>query len=424
MRVPRLIVEVRWGKLAGTKVVMSAGHTVRVGRLAGADVVVEHDGQMSRVHFELGWDGSRAISRDLGSLAGTMLGGKRVEGEVVVEHGDWIQAGETDFMVYVEAKTLPREEVADEEEVKRREAAEKALVELREVAGREKLYAVLDAARDDRILDLLREHVEPHRSLYDGLEGETMEEVAPYLVGPMRGDSGLLDRLVLEGWGKRWGIWCTSEERFVEVRRHWRRFLMVELEETGERVYFRFYDPGVMRVFWGACEEWQQESLFGTTNDWLFERVDNDIIQLKSDESRSASSAPIRIIGKRQYRALILYVRESFCAMMAAHIREHYVDWLDVQSDEERLAWVRLALDHCERYDIITEPEAAQLILFYMWIGCNITEEPWAAQIFENDGLQPIGKLRKFLEFAEERGLIGFRYVVFHNELGGENLYG
>ncbi|MDC3960500.1 DUF4123 domain-containing protein [Polyangium jinanense] len=270
MTAPRLIMEVRWGRLAGTKIVLKAGQTVRVGRMAGADFVVENDGEMSRLHFEIGWDGVRAVVRDLGSIKGTMLGGKAIEGEEEIPHGGWIQAGETDFMVYVEGRTPAPEDESDEEdreaareERKRREAAEKALEELRGVAGREKLYAVVDAARDDRILELLREHVEPHRSLYDGVEGETLEEVAPYLVGPMREDSGLLDKLVLEGWGRRWGIWCTSEERFVEVRRHWRRFLMVELEETGERVYFRFYDPGVMRVFWDTCNESQRTEMKG-----------------------------------------------------------------------------------------------------------------------------------------------------------------
>ncbi|MDI1476391.1 DUF4123 domain-containing protein [Polyangium sp. y55x31] len=286
---PRLIVEVQWGKLAGTKIVLKAGQAVRVGRMAGADFVVEHDGEMSRLHFEIEWDGARAVVRDLGSIKGTRLGGKVIEGEEEIPHGGWIQAGETDFMVYVEGRTPAPEEDFDEEdreaaraERKRREAAEKALEELRGVAGRERLYAVVDAARDDRILELLREHVEPHRSLYDGIEGETLEEVAPYLVGPMREDSELLDKLVLEGWGKRWGIWCTSEERFVEVRRHWRRFLMVELEESGERVYFRFYDPGVMRVFWDSCEEGQRAELFGRARSWYLEQEDGDIEHVRS----------------------------------------------------------------------------------------------------------------------------------------------
>lgn len=288
MKAARLIMEVRWGKLAGTKVVLEPGQTARVGRMPGEDLVVEHDGRMSRQHFELAWDGSRAFLRDLGSVTGTMVGGKTIEDEVEIGHATWVQAGDTHFMVYVEDKTgspdddLDDDGVAARLERARRAAAERALFELRSVASREPLYALLDAARDDRILELLREHVEPHRSLYDGFEGETLEEVAPYLAGPMRADSNLLDRLVLEGWGKRWGMWCTSDEPFLEVRRHFRRFLMVELEETGEKVYFRFYDPGVMTGFWEACDEGQKEELVGPARSWLLERSDGDITRWRS----------------------------------------------------------------------------------------------------------------------------------------------
>ncbi|MGK3961298.1 DUF4123 domain-containing protein [Sorangium sp. So ce118] len=284
MTAPRLIVEVRWGKLSGTKLVLSAGRAVRVGRSPGADLAVEHDGRMSREHFELAWDGARAVVKDLVSITGTRLGGKAIEGEAAIAHGAWLQAGDTDFMVYVEGKTPAPDEEIDAEPGpagrQRRQAAERALVELRAASARTPLYAVLDAARNDRILELVREHVEPHRSLYDGLEGEMLEEVAPYLAGPMRADSGLLERLVLEGWGRRWGMWCTSEEAFVEVRRHWRRFLMAELEQSGERVYFRFYDPGVMRVFWDSCNERQREALLGRTRSWFLERADGDIARI------------------------------------------------------------------------------------------------------------------------------------------------
>lgn len=297
---PRLILEVRWGKLAGTKAVLSPGSTLRVGRTDLSDLALPYDGQMSREHFALSWDGASATLRDLGSATGTMLDGQVIERdeEAEVNHGGWIEAGETHFMVYMEGFTPAPDEgeedgeeggdaeaarEAREQERKRRKAAERALSELREEARREPLYAVLDGARDERILELLREHVEAHRSLYDGTEGETFEEVAPYLAGPMREDSALLDKLVMEGWGKRWGIYCTSRERFAEIRRHWRRFLMVELEGEGERVYFRFYDPWVLRVFWDTCDEGQRRdivgglfSLWGESGKELIQRYRNE----------------------------------------------------------------------------------------------------------------------------------------------------
>src|SRR6185436_18904504 len=101
------------------------------------------------------------------------------------------------------------------------------------------LYAVLDAAREERILTLLRSSPEHAQSLYEGPQGEELEDVAPYLVALPR-DSWLLERLVGEGWGEGWGIYLTCRRPFAEVRRQLRRHLMVTLKETEERLYFRF----------------------------------------------------------------------------------------------------------------------------------------------------------------------------------------
>ena len=71
MTEPRLIVEVRYGKLAGTKKAVEAGRALKVGRTELADLVVQHDGSMSGTHFELQWDGARCLLRDLTSQGGT-----------------------------------------------------------------------------------------------------------------------------------------------------------------------------------------------------------------------------------------------------------------------------------------------------------------------------------------------------------------
>ena len=76
----------------------------------------------------------------------------------------------------------------DEGRATRAKVALDALIELDRP-----LYAVLDAARDDRVLTVVRESVEEYRSLYEGIEGEALAHVAPYLVSPPKG-SRLLRR--------------------------------------------------------------------------------------------------------------------------------------------------------------------------------------------------------------------------------------
>jgi hypothetical protein len=284
MDAPRVIVAIKWGLSAGRKAVVAPGQVLRVGRGTLADLVVPNDPQMSAVHLEVAWDGARCSFRDLQSARGTTRNGESgvVEGEI--RHGDWLKAGETVLTVHVEGATPPPLETdeddvddADPEDAQRQreerrergENAERALAALQEAATKP-LYAVLDTARDRRILELLRESVEEHYSLYDGVEGETLAHVAPYLVR-LAPDSRLLAVLAREGWGRRWGIYLTSPQPFKSVRRHLRRYLMVERQESNERMYFRFYDPAVLRVFLPASTVMQRSELFGAVDEFLFE---------------------------------------------------------------------------------------------------------------------------------------------------------
>ncbi|MBL8741382.1 MAG: DUF4123 domain-containing protein [Myxococcales bacterium] len=134
-----------------------------------------------------------------------------------------------------------------------------------EASSRGALYAVLDAARAERVLWLLQESIDEHKNLYEGVEGRALDNVAPYLVRFEPGSS-LLRRLLLAGWGDAWGVFFRSKDHPKEVRRQLRRFLMVLDDANSERMYFRFYDPRVMREFHAVATNRQRaELLFGMT---------------------------------------------------------------------------------------------------------------------------------------------------------------
>ncbi|APR78872.1 Hypothetical protein A7982_04219 [Minicystis rosea] len=158
-----------------------------------------------------------------------------------LKHGDWIRAGDTDFHVYVEgfsqrdsrAMTPQKEAVCHLLRERRRE-----------------LYAVVDAARSLRIHALLKESADAWQYLHEGHERERerndSENVAPCLVKLSDAASPLLDSLVREGWGERWGVYVTSQRSFEDLCNHFRRFLMID-DPVGQPMTFRFYDPGVLR---------------------------------------------------------------------------------------------------------------------------------------------------------------------------------
>lgn len=264
--IKRVIVEICTGPAASTKAVVEPGRTLRVGRTTRADFVVPSDEDMSGTHFELQWDGATCRVKDLGSATGTLLGGAKVE-ESTIAHGDWIRAGKTNFSVYYEENTPPlAPSVADADAPTRA----RALAELSSYAEKERLYAVLDAARDPRILTLLRESVEEYRSLFDGMFRELTVEAAPYIVA-LPAKSRLLARLVDEGWGKSWGVYLTSKRRLEESRKHLRKFLNVTEEGSSKPIYFRYYDPRVMRVFLPMSTPRQNTELYAELDRWLVE---------------------------------------------------------------------------------------------------------------------------------------------------------
>jgi len=274
----RAIVLIEWGPRRCQKALIEPGKTLRVGRLERTDLVVPHDEEMSGLHFELAWDGAQCAMRDLGSVHGTLLNGERVaSGEV--GHGEWIRAGNTIFSVYFEGVVPPWTPRRRRAEVPAERKAE-ALAALR---GEEApLYAVLDAAREDRILTLLRSSPEQAQSHYEGEEGEELEDVAPYLVAVPK-DSWLLERLVEEGWGEGWGIYLTCRRPFKEVRRQVRRQLLVEVKQTEEVLYFRFYDPKVMAATVPECNPKQKQELFGEIEAFVVEGMEGKIIRMGSD---------------------------------------------------------------------------------------------------------------------------------------------
>jgi hypothetical protein len=262
----RVIVLIEWGPKRWHKAVLEPGRRLRVGRHERADLAVPHDEAMSGQHFELTWDGSRCGLSDLASARGTSHNGQPVT-SAEVSHGDWIQAGETTFSIYFEGQVGPflREGAGPGAPP---EAKSAALTALRSQSGR--LHAVLDAAREQRILTLLRASVEEVRSLYDGTDGEELSEVAPHLVSLPPG-SWLLERLVAEGWGEGWGIYLTSRRPFLEVRRQLRRLLLVHGKESGEMLYFRFYDPKALSAALTLARGRQRQQIFGDVDAFLVE---------------------------------------------------------------------------------------------------------------------------------------------------------
>jgi hypothetical protein len=111
-----------------------------------------------------------------------------------------------------------------------------------------------------------------YRSLYKGSAAENLADLAPYLFdlsNPYTFGQWYMEN----GWGQAWGIMIQSTLPFEETYRHFRKFLLVKTEE-GQELYFRFYDPRVLRIFLPTCDATQLKEFFGPVDYFICEDED------------------------------------------------------------------------------------------------------------------------------------------------------
>jgi hypothetical protein len=113
----------------------------------------------------------------------------------------------------------------------------------------------------DELLDRLYEDEPEHCCLYSGELPPDLAQTAPYLI-KLQAESKFTGWLLREGWGRHWGIFAVSPASIEQLRRHFREFLMVR-DPAGKAVYFRYYDPRVLRVYLPSCNEQELETVFG-----------------------------------------------------------------------------------------------------------------------------------------------------------------
>jgi pSer/pThr/pTyr-binding forkhead associated (FHA) protein len=276
-----------------------AGQVIQVGRLLAGNQLAIPDPFLAPVHFALSFDGTTVQLHDLnrtpqlhpiclkecftaelrrtrctggcrlhdrsGQAGVYVNGSKATDGPL--KDGDVLVAGSTGFTVSLSESPLPLAPPKIETPALTPSGQAQALAHIAQ--QRLPLYALLDAARDPEVLATLRSSGEVYYSLYDGAEGESLDPVAPYLV-QLHAQSPLTHTLVREHWGKSWGVFLWALADFKAVRRQLRRFLMVQ-DAKGKDMYFRFYDPRVLRVFLPTCTPAEVADFYGPINAFLIE---------------------------------------------------------------------------------------------------------------------------------------------------------
>jgi hypothetical protein len=135
------------------------------------------------------------------------------------------------------------------------------------------VYAVLDGASipDLALPEVLWEHEPEHVCLYRGELEPDLAATAPYLVALDR-DAEFTRWVLTQGWGNHWGIFAITppDVTLAALRKHFRTFLMVTSPEN-KPLYFRYYDPRVLRVYLPTCNAEELQTVFGPVATYVCE---------------------------------------------------------------------------------------------------------------------------------------------------------
>ncbi|MET4075069.1 DUF4123 domain-containing protein [Hymenobacter sp. UYCo722] len=130
-------------------------------------------------------------------------------------------------------------------------------------------YVILDGAKMLSLLATVQRLNNNYLSLYRGDKWGALSSVAPYIFCFQK-ETIFTKWLIKRGWGNSFGIFINSSATLQEIHRHFRKFLMVQTD-TGKKLYFRFYDPRVLRIFLQNCDEAQLLSFFGPVSFFIME---------------------------------------------------------------------------------------------------------------------------------------------------------
>ncbi len=146
------------------------------------------------------------------------------------------------------------------------------------------VLGMLDAAVDDAIYPKLMGAANEKANLFRGEKAQEMAQVAPYLVQFAKEDT-FTNWVIDQGWGNHWGIFMQTSADFATLKRHLRSLLQV-YDEEGNSLFFRYYDPRVMRAYLPTCTGEELQTFFGpVTHFFLADEDAGTLLCLSRSES-------------------------------------------------------------------------------------------------------------------------------------------
>ncbi len=270
----------------------------------------------------------------------------------------------------------------------------------------ERLYVLLDAARDDAVLRLLAQEECPFEPLFQGGRKERLYGVSPFLVR-CRDASRLMDWATSEGLGCV--VFLHSREGLRELAAAMRRLLMVRTEQH-EALLFRFYDPRVLRVYLPTCDGREQGLIFAGVERYLLQATEGDALlsfDAPAERDRQARLEGRLLIRPPQMAAFDRLAREGVMDQLCDHLQRHLPDRCAELGQRETRRLVDLGMDRAAAHGLTMEQDVSSYINLMFVLGRDFDSDPalaWAGKILRDPQVEdPSDRMVLLYEEAAER---------------------
>jgi len=247
------------------------------------------------------------------------------------------------------------------------------------------VYTILDGASVNDLPATLKTFNADFICLYRGELDQEMQLVAPYLVALQQNTD--LFHWVFSGIGHHWGIFIVTTADFPTLRKHFRSFLMIYDTEK-EPIYFRYYDPRVLRDFLPVSNKEQKNALFGPVLDYYVESKITDQLyrfSLPAGEHQPNSPPYQFIISQQQMKQLTLCAfMERNRAFLMQRSRKNTLRDILQQPEIWKPLWTQLLSDTRSHHNT---HDSAILISFSLDCVC--------------EQLDPIAEIKRLQQSAE-----------------------
>jgi hypothetical protein len=254
-----------------------------------------------------------------------------------------------------------------------------------------RLYAVVDAARDDQVMIRLAEGEASFQSLFQGTGREALFAEGPVLVACEKG-LPLFSWLTGQAWGTGCGFFLTSKAPHDLLTAHLQQCLKVITQDDRE-LFFRYYDPRVLRTYLPSCDPKSGWRFMGPVERMLMESEFGDRLlsfRRKDLGPEPADGDPVwrqpLFISAAQLQLFSDTGLERFKGHLKAHLSLRFRSQIEAlapaQQDLDRL--VKDGMDRARMYGLRSEFDVQRYVEYMLLLGPDFdldTDYAWAARI-------------------------------------------